>query len=135
MKKTFSIDGNPLNPQNNAIPCGRHASFYPEGKFEIINLEDSTSVQISTQGISFTNPKFLPSTDLNPSLQWASFENERFINWMTMDSNEKVKKLWGQISEVVSGNYKIRLAGTIWYNSVNNEMPEVSKFYIVLNNN
>ena len=52
-----------------------------------------------------------------------------------MDSNEKVKKLWGQISEVVSGNYKIRLTGTIWYNSVNNEMPEVSKFYIVLNNN
>lgn len=112
MKKTFSINGTPLNPQNIAIPCGRHASFYPEGKFEIINLEDSTSVQISTQGISFTNPNVFPSTDLNPSLQWASFQNERFRNWMMMDSSEKIKKLWGRISEVVSGNYNIRLTGT-----------------------
>jgi hypothetical protein len=28
-----------------------------------------------------------------------------------MDSNEKVKKLWGRISEVLSGNYKISLTG------------------------
>lgn len=114
MKKTVSIDGTPLNPQDNAVPCGRHASFYPEGNFEIINTQDNKSVQISTQGISFTNQNHSPSLNLNPSIQWASFENERFINWMTIDSTDKVNKLWGRISEVVSGNYKIRLTGNNW---------------------
>jgi hypothetical protein len=62
-----------LNPQDNAVPCGRHASFYPEGKFEIINIEDTTPLQISTSGISFTNKNMLPFSDIDPSVQWVSF--------------------------------------------------------------
>jgi hypothetical protein len=33
MNKLFSINGMTLNPKDKAIPCGKFASFYPEGTF------------------------------------------------------------------------------------------------------
>jgi len=33
-----------------------------------------------------------------------------------MDAQEKVKKLWGRISDSVSGNYQIKLTGILFVN-------------------
>lgn len=52
-----------------------------------------------------------------------------------MDAKEKVNKLWGRIYESVSGNYQIKLTGKYMSISVNNEMPEVKRFYVSLSNN
>jgi len=48
MKKFVSIKGSPLDPMKSAIPCGKYASFYPEGIFEIIDTSNNKSIEIKT---------------------------------------------------------------------------------------
>lgn len=69
MKKTISYNNTPLNPKNIAIPCGKFASYYPEGTFSIIDADTSKTLNVTTQGIS-ANVDGL--TNISPSIQWAN---------------------------------------------------------------
>lgn len=44
MGKTISVMNTTLNPDDPAIPCGWYDTYYPEGKLEIINLANNSSV-------------------------------------------------------------------------------------------
>ena len=52
MSKDTSIIGSTLIPDNIAIPCGLYASYYPEGKFQILDVDLNKTLNISTEDLA-----------------------------------------------------------------------------------
>ncbi|KRX03208.1 hypothetical protein PPERSA_07036 [Pseudocohnilembus persalinus] len=86
LKKLVSVNGEQLDPDDIAVPCGQIAKSYFNDSFKLYYKEKN---QEGEKGDKFRNQ------DL--SKQWADIENEHFINWVRTASFSNFEKLWGKI--------------------------------------
>ncbi|MCQ2821173.1 MAG: CDC50/LEM3 family protein [archaeon] len=124
-----SWDGDPLDPEDIAIPCGLIAkSVFTDG-FELYHEDDGKMgdlVEIDETNIAWpADKKKFKNVDL--SKQWMDMENEHFIVWMRPAGLSNFRKLWGRVrGESLLGNYIMKV-----YNNYD-VSPYKGKKFIVL---
>lgn len=68
IKKDIALDGNALNTNDLAYPCGEIPMYYPQSVFTMRNIDTNQYVDIKMDGLSLTKYSF-KNGDL--SKQWA----------------------------------------------------------------
>ena len=106
MGVTTNLNGEPLNPDDVAVPCGLIAKSFFRDSFTLkdengitINIDEKDIAWEADKKIKFKN---LPTDDKNKK-QWIDMEDEHFIVWMRPSGLPNFRKLWGRIRKG-SGN-------------------------------
>ena len=108
----YSINGNPLNMKDNAIPCGLVAKTFFNDTYNFsINNE---SIFVDETDISFAKDRDLYSENNYPDQQWHDLTDEHFLVWMRPSGLPNPRKLWGKIDR------DLKVGETININIANN---------------
>lgn len=126
-----SIQGQTLDPNGVAFPCGMMAKSVFNGKlFLIINFfffKDTfimqrvdpkngaviSTVELSAEGIAWPEDKKYKYNNLPPakigSVQWYNVTDERFMVWMRAAATPNFRKMWAKIKTLPlqKGTYKV----------------------------
>ena len=97
LNDSHSLDGNDLDPNDVAIPCGLMAkTFFNDTYTFFVNNE---KLDVKETDITFEKDRDLFKK--NPSLkkQWLDLTNEHFLVWMRPSGLPNPKKLWGRIEQ------------------------------------
>ena len=106
MGVTTNLNGEPLNLDDVAVPCGLIAKSFFRDSFTLkdengitINIDEKDIAWEADKKIKFKN---LPDNIKNQK-QWIDMEDEHFIVWMRPSGLPNFRKLWGRIKKG-SGN-------------------------------
>ena len=108
-----SINGEPLNMDDVAIPCGLIAKTYFNDTFSDWKIGDK-NITPNEKDIAWKKDKELFKNS-DPSKQWIDIEDEHFIVWMRASGLPNFRKLWGRIEDV-----EIKKGDTITFTVENN---------------
>jgi hypothetical protein len=119
IKDLTNLDGEILDPEAPANPCGLIARSYFNDKFTIFKKGTTDKVEISPEGIAWdTDVSGLFAHPPNHrKIQWVDVTDERFIVWMRVAGMTNFRKPWGIIHEemgpgdytlVIENNYDVR---------------------------
>jgi len=117
-----NLDGEILDPEAPANPCGLIARSYFNDLFTIIDTETSEEVEISPKGIAWdTDVSGLFQRPENyKKIQWVDVTDERFIVWMRVAGMKDFRKPWGIIrGGIKAGEYTLIIENNYDVNSFN----------------
>ena len=121
MGKEKSLNGQTLDENDVAVPCGLIAKSYPEERFTLTIKGDdglfTEQVAIDDKNIAwgadrdklFKNVKVKgKEDDYYKSIQWVDMEDEHFIVWMRPSLLPNFRKLYGRIhQDLEKGTYQV----------------------------
>ena len=106
MDKTTSVEGDPLNQDDVAIPCGLIAKSYFNDKFKNwgkkskFEGEASEPINVNEKDIAWKADKELKYKNIDLKRQWIDMTDEHFIVWMRPAGLPNFRKLWGRITDM-----------------------------------
>lgn len=116
MDKTTSVEGDPLNQDDVAIPCGLIAKSYFNDKFKNwgkkskFEGEASEPINVNEKDIAWKADKELKYKNTNHlEKQWINMTDEHFIVWMRPAGLPNFRKLWGRIEKDIEANSKVKV--------------------------
>ena len=115
MNKNISVDGNKLDDDELAVPCGLIAKSYFNDNFTnwtyINRHEEEVPFKPNEKDIAWKADKELKYRNSNNiSKQWINMEDEHFIVWMRPAGLPNFRKLWGRIDQMdLEENTKVRV--------------------------
>ena len=92
-----SINGDPLDPNSYAYPCGLIAKTFFNDSFVFKN--GSQSITVDETNIAFDKDRKLFDSNPEPTKQWTDITDEHFLVWMRPSGLPNPKKLWGRINQ------------------------------------
>ena len=109
----LSIDGNKLDQNAVAHPCGLIARSFFNDSFSIKkkDSQDENGITISDEDIAWSvDKKKYKNAPNSDQIQWLNVEDERFIVWMRPAALPDFRKLWGKIDKDLSkGDYELTI--------------------------
>lgn len=121
----YSVNGDRMNDDWPAIPCGLIAKSVFNDEFVLWNVDEDKEQKIDSSDIAwesdvnylFKNIKDseIPSDLANvkdwKDIQWFDMEDQHYIVWMRTAGLPDFRKLWGKIDEdtLKSGKYELRI--------------------------
>lgn len=110
MGKTKSFSGNPLLPDEPALPCGLIAKTFFNDIFTLNRQGNTKSISIDQKNIAWNvdiDFNYKQTKDAN-SKAWIDVTDEHFMVWMRTSGMGRFKKLWGRIREdLPAGKYTV----------------------------
>ena len=111
MGKTTAINGETLDENETAIPCGIAAKLFFNDNFKI--TKNNVEIFIDDNNIAWdVDRERFKNLDL--SKQWIDLENERFINWIKIAPFQNFIKTWGVINEDLDAGIYNVLIDSLW---------------------
>ena len=106
-----SLDGNELDPNEVAHPCGLIAKSYFNDTYELKRIGRNETINISDEKIAWSVDKDKYKNPENYSdHQWLDVEKERFIVWMRPAALPDFRKPWGRIErDLTKGDYTVTI--------------------------
>ena len=103
MNKNESVNGDILDLDDIAIPCGLIAKSYFNDNFKdwiyIDEYNEEKPFNPNCKDIAWKADKELKYKNVNLSRQWIDMEDEHFIVWMRPAGLPNFRKLWGRIDD------------------------------------
>lgn len=103
-----NLDGEILDPEAPANPCGLVARSYFNDTFHLESSETGIEIEINPKGIAWSTDvsSLFKRPDNYRKIQWQDVTDERFIVWMRVAGMRDFRKPWGIISNgMKAGEY------------------------------
>ncbi|KRX03046.1 hypothetical protein PPERSA_08121 [Pseudocohnilembus persalinus] len=108
MQKKYNINGQILNENDIAYPCGLLAQQYFNDTFQLFNQDTGKQIDIKTDDIAY---KYDKENNYKINLElydkyWIDVTDEHFMVWMQTNHDKNFQKLWGKIeTDLDKGKY------------------------------
>lgn len=121
----YSVNGNKMNDDWPAIPCGLIAKSMFNDDFTLWNVDEAKEQQIDSTDIAWDSdvkylfhnikdseiPSDLDNVNDWKDIQWLDMEDPHFIVWMRTAGLPDFRKLWGKIDgdSLKAGKYQLKI--------------------------